>query len=42
MNHVNYFGEEYLIHLINYTELEKAQILFNYLYFSELPLEYFR
>ena len=36
LNQVNYFGEGYLIHLVDYTELQKAQILFNYLYFSDL------
>ena len=39
LNYVNYFSEEYLIHLINYTDLEKALILFNYLYFSDLLIE---
>lgn len=39
LNHVNYFSGEYLMHLINYTDLEKAQILFNYLYFSDLSIE---
>ncbi len=40
LNHVNYFTGEYLIHLVDYTELQKAEILFNHLYFSDLSSEY--
>lgn len=40
LNHVNYFGRDYLIQLVDYTELQKAEILFNHLYFSDLSAEY--